>query len=142
MKVLEKDKVVARKGQARVARAVVAARPVARPAVAVRARVLPATKRRSAALAEFSSRMVVFATLVGLTYVGSTLGGYVMLERARQTARHGTERAAFARAEAREARASIEALTNPSAMSAWATAHGFVAGQATEIHGGDLVAGR
>jgi hypothetical protein len=63
---------------------------------------------------------------MGLTYVFSTLAGYVSLEGARQTARRGIERATYARAEAKEARTAIEALTNPTALRAWADGHGFV----------------
>ena len=135
MKVLEKERVVAPpersgRGHVRVARAVAAPRPTAQPAVTLRTRVVPATRRRNAALAEFCNRVVAFSAIVGLTYVGSTLGGYVMLERARQASRHGVERATYARSQAKAARASIESLTNPSDLGAWGKAHGFVPGGA------------
>lgn len=143
MKLLEKERVVAPKAPTRRARALVAPRLVERPTVVLRTRsAARPSLRRNAALSDATGRLVVFAAIVGLTYVGSTLGGYVMLERARQTARHGIQRAAFARAEAKQARASIEALTNPADLNAWATVHGFVPGQATGLHGSGLVAQR
>lgn len=126
MKVLEKDQAVARKAHTAAPRSVAAPRPVARPRIAVRARVVsrPAISRharRDAAL----NRFVAFVAVLGVTYLASTMLGYVTLERARQSARHAEGRAAFARAEAQEARASIESLTNPAALRAWADAHGF-----------------
>ena len=123
MKLLEKDRVVARKAHVAAPRPVVAPRPVTKPAIAVRARVVsrPAT-RRHVRRDEVLNRVVAFAAILGVTYVGSTLAGYVMLERARQSARHADGRASFDRAEAQAARASIEALTNPTTLHAWADA--------------------
>jgi len=98
--------------------------PVVRPDIHVRARVVtrPRVRRKS----DLGARVVTFGAIMGLTYVFSTLAGYVSLEGARQTARRGIERATYARAEAKEARTAIEALTNPTALRAWADGHGFV----------------
>ena len=132
MKLLEKERIeVATPTPTPTPTRVVAPRPVATPTIRVRARVVsrPAPKRsRGAELVV--ARTVMFCAIMGLTYVSSTLGGYVMLERARQLGRHGAERAAYARVEATSARESIEALTNPAALGAWAKAHGFVPGGA------------
>ena len=138
MKLLEREEIVVPK-----TRTVVAPRPVAKPTIKVRARVLtrPATRRK----ASVAGRAATFVAILGLTYVSSTLAGYVALERARQTSRHGADRAAYARQEAKKAREAIEALTNPTALRVWADAHGFVAGQAPQpepLHGGTLVAQR
>ena len=131
MKLLEREKVTTHTK----ARTLVAPRPVgsrsATPKITVRAHVVSRpSPRRGAGLGELCNRIVAFAAVVGVTYVGSTLGGYVMLERARQSARHGEQRAVYARAEAKAARASIEALTNPTGLRTWADAHGFEAGPA------------
>lgn len=147
MKTLEKEKVVARKSRSvaslkPAAHSPAAPSPAVRPTVSVRARVVARPSRRSRVLADLLTRTVVFASVLGVTYFASTLGGYVVLERARQGARHGTERAAYARAEAQEARESIEVLTNPTTLRAWAETHGFVAGEATVTHGDALVAHR
>jgi hypothetical protein len=124
MKLLEKEGVVVAP--------VVVARPTVetRPDIAVRGRVVRRVRRNP--LAEVCTRTAVLALAVGSVYVTSTLAGYVVLERARQSARHGAERAAYARAEAKAAREGIEALTNPAALRAWADAHGFVAGSNPE----------
>ena len=124
MNLLEKEKIATA-----TPRALVAPRPIAKPTIRVRARVVsyPAA-RRAARGGQIVGRLTLFFGLVGLTYVSSTLGGYVMLERARQQGRHGEERAAYARREASAARESIEALTNPAALRVWANGHGFVAG--------------
>lgn len=143
MKLLEKEPLVAPQ-----ARPVAAPRPVARPNLEVRARVVsrPA-HRRNAALETWLNRTVAFAAIVGVTYVGSTLAGYVMLERTHQSVRRAEARADFARSEAKEARASIEALTSPAVLRAWASGHGFVPTKAldplpTRTHGETLVARR
>ncbi len=126
MKLLEREKVTTHTK----ARTLVAPRPVSKPTITVRARVVSRpVPRRGAGLGELCNRVVAFAAIVGVTYVGSTLGGYVMLERARQIARQGEQRAVYARAEAKAARASIEALTNPAGLRTWADAHGFEAGR-------------
>lgn len=145
MKVLEREREVVSRQPG--ARALVAPRPVERPRIEVRGRVTTrSAPRRNAALETLCNRTVAFAAILGVTYVGSTLAGYVTLERARQSARHGEARATYARAEAQEARASIEALTNPTALRAWADAHGFVPAQAAapapETQGSGLVASR
>ena len=127
MKLLEKEQI-----EVAIPPRVVAPRPVAKPTIRVRARVASrraSTRSRNAEL--FAARTIMFCAIMGLTYVSSTLGGYVMLERARQQGRHGAERAAYARVEATSARESIEALTNPAALGAWAKAHGFVPGGAS-----------
>lgn len=129
MKLLEKETVhVARP------RAFAPALPAAPPRVAIRARVVERSVpgRPTKSSGEVLNRIVAFAFILGVTYVGSTLMGYVALERARQGVRQGAERAAFARAEARLARVSIENLTDPAMLHAWADAHGFVAGGALE----------
>lgn len=123
MKLLEKEEIVTQAPEAS------APRYVEKTDIAVRARVATrAAKRQASPFNDFCARTVLFACLVGGTYVASTLGGYVVLERARQSARHGSERAAYARGQAKEARESIEALTNPTALRAWADERGFVAG--------------
>lgn len=98
--------------------------PVVRPNLHVRARVVtrPRLRRKS----DLGARAFTFGAIMVLTYVFSTLAGYVTLEGARQSARRGMERAAFARSEAKDAREAIEALTNPTALRAWADGHGFV----------------
>ena len=140
MKLLEKEPLVAPK-----ARRIATVPAAPRPKVTVRARVVPgAARRRDAALEIWISRTVAFAAIVGMTYVGSTLAGYVGLERARQAVRRSEVRASYARKEAKAARASIETLTSPAALRVWASAHGFVPGQSVEIsaHGESLVAHR
>ena len=134
MKVLERERVVQGK-----ARGLDAPRPVARPSVSVRSRRVAGPARRTAALGALCGRIVAFAAVVGVAYVGRTLAGYVALERARQGARHGEARASFARTEAESVRASIEALTNPGDLRAWADAHGF---EAVHRQGSGLVARR
>ncbi len=127
MKVLEREEIFEQ--------APVAPRHVERTNIAVRGRVAAKhAKRGPSPFADFCNRTVAFACVVGAVYVASTLGGYVVLERARQTARHGAERAKYARGQAKEARESIEALTNPNALRAWAEERGFVAGsQPTKV---------
>ncbi|GEM_PF-5403767 len=124
MKLLEKEGVVVAP--------VVVARPTieTRPEIAVRGRVVRRARRNP--LVGVCARAATFGLAVGAVYVTSTLAGYVVLERARQGARHGAERAAYARAEAKAAREGIETLTNPTALRAWADAHGFVAGSNPE----------
>jgi hypothetical protein len=135
MKLLEKEEVVVRTPRQ------VVGRPVAKPTIAVRARVVTRPAKRKRGFDLLAARATAFAAIVGLTYVSSTLAGYVALERARQSARHGAERAGFARREAKEAREAIESLTNPTALHAWANSRGFVAEEApVPPHGGGLVA--
>jgi hypothetical protein len=138
MKLLEREETVVPK-----TRTVVAPRPVAKPEIKVRARVVtrPATRRKS----NVAARAATFVAILGLTYASSTLAGHVVLEGARQKTRHGADRAAYARQEAKKAREAIEALTNPTVLRVWADAHGFVAGEAPKSelpHGGTLVARR
>ena len=132
MKTLEKETLVAPK-----ARRVATARPVpgavARPEIAIRARVVKrSVARRNAALELWTARAIAFAAIAGFTYVGSTLAGYVGLERARQSVRLSDSRAKFARGEAKDARAGIEALTAPAVLDEWARSHRFVPGEAAE----------
>lgn len=138
MKLLEREEIVVPK-----TRTVVAPRSVAKPTIKVRARVVtrPAPRRKS----NVGARAATFVAILGLTYVSSTLAGYVALERARQATRHGADRATYARQEAKKAREAIETLTNPTVLRVWADAHGFVAGEAPRPelpHGGTLVARR
>ena len=148
MKLLEKDRPATRRAHAAAPRPVASPRSLAKPIVVVRARVVsrPAPyrhARRDAAL----NAVVAFAAVVGLTYVGSTLAGYVVLERARQSARHADARASYARSEAQSARTSIEALTNPAVLRTWAETHGFASAHPAlaptpDAKGSDLVARR
>lgn len=124
MKLLDKEEITATEAS------LAAPRPAVRPNVVVRGRYVAqrAARRGTAPLQEFCGRTFLLACFVGGAYVASTLGGYVVLERARQSARHGAERARYAQAQAKEARASIETLTNPAALRAWAEDRGFVTG--------------
>lgn len=123
MKLLDKEPIVAPRARALMPNAVV--RTETLPSISVRARVVRRPKAIPLSATEVLNGIVAFAAIFGVVYVGSTLLGYVGLERARQTARHGADRAAFARSQAEAARASIEALTSPNALGAWATTHGF-----------------
>lgn len=148
MKLLERETVTTAPQPGRVAapRPVVRETPVVKPDLHVRARVVtrPKVRRKSG----IGGKVVTFGVVMGLTYVFSTLAGYVTLEGARQTARRGIERATFARSEAKEARQAIETLTNPAALRAWADMHGFVEPNAPVVkpvitdapQGGGLVA--
>ena len=100
MKLLEREEIVVPKTRTATVR-----RPVAKPSIEVRARVVtrPATRRKS----NVAARAATFVAILGLTYVSSTLAGYVALERARQASRHGSERAVYARQEAKKAREAI-----------------------------------
>ena len=140
MKLLEKETLAAPK-----ARRVATVRNVPRPKIALTARVVPGEARqRRLRIEAWANRAVAFAAIVGVTYIGSTLTGYVRLENARQSARRSEVRASYARKEAKAARASIEALTSPAALRDWAAGHGFVPGQAIDspAHGVSLVARR
>ena len=143
MKLLDREEIVVPKTRTVVTPRSVVPRPTSKPTIKVRARVVtrPVTRRK----ANVAARAATFVAILGLTYVSSTLAGYVALERARQTTRHGADRATYARQEAQKAREAIETLTNPTALRVWADAHGFVAGQAPEPElprGGTLVAQR
>lgn len=143
MKLLEREEIVAPKTRTVSAPHSRKSRSAAKPTIKINARVVtrPATRRKT----NVAGRIATFVAVLGLTYVSSTLAGYVALERARQATRHGSERAAYARQEAKKAREAIETLTNPTVLRVWADAHGFVAGQAPEAdlpHGGTLVAQR
>ena len=140
MKLLEKETLVAPR-----ARRVAIEGVAPRNRVKLTACVVPGgARRRRLAIEAWANRSVSFAAIVGVVYVGSTLAGYVGLERARQSVRRSEVRAAFARKEAKDARASIEALTSPASLRDWAAAHGFVPGQAIDppAHGATLVAKR
>lgn len=122
MKLLERENVEIAAPRSRVA-----PRPIAKPTIRINAHVVATpARRRSRSATGLATRLSMLAGLMGITYVSSTLAGYVMLERARQQGRHGEARATYARGEAAAARASIEALTNPATLHAWADAHGFV----------------
>lgn len=130
MKLLEKDTALAPRGD-RIAPSGLVTRPSVRPNIALRTRIVARPTRRRLALGALVNRTMIFAATMGLAYFASTLGGYVLLERARQDARRGEERAAYAQKEAKEAKEAIEALTNPSTLRMWAETHGFVPGEAS-----------
>lgn len=135
MKVIEREKTarrVAEQTKVRRASAVgtgvwAPSRTTSSPSVQVRARAVtrPAPRTRGVDL----SGIAAFAILAVTIYLVSTMSGYVMLESSRQSSRRAIERAAFARREAKAARESIEALTNPAALRDWAAAHGFLMDQ-------------
>ena len=140
MKLMEKETPVAPK-----ARRVATPRTALRPKLTIHARVVDGPSRqRRLAIEAWVNRAVTFAAIVGVTYVGSTLAGYVGLERARQSVRRSEVRAAYARKEAKSARAAIETLTSPATLRDWASGHGFAPGQAIDatVHGATFVARR
>lgn len=82
-------------------------------------------KASSATLTNAFAYTLLFAALVGATWVISSLAGNVMVEKARRENIQSTRRAREARSSVAVLRRSIDSMTSYSAVSDWAISHGF-----------------
>lgn len=78
-------------------------------------------------LADVAVYSLFFAILVGITWIVSSLAGNVMVEKARRECIQSAKRAREARSSVVVLRRSIDSMTTYSAISDWATSHGFCA---------------
>lgn len=112
-------------------------RPVSRPASRITPRTLPQVQvnvrvleRRRIVPAPglaWTLRAATFVGVFALTYIGSSLGGQVMVERARRDEISAKERMLDAQRAESTLRAEVDNLTSGSSISAWASARGFIA---------------
>jgi len=82
-------------------------------------------KASSASLTNAFAYTLVFVVLVGATWVVSNLAGNVMVEKARRESIQSKRRAREARSSVAVLRRSIDSMTSYTAVSDWATSHGF-----------------
>jgi hypothetical protein len=80
-------------------------------------------KRRSIAMAQATT----FAIIAGITFMASSLGGHVMVEKARREGLRAAERAREARKVEAVLRQKIDYMSSLSTVEAWATSHSFIA---------------
>lgn len=87
------------------------------------------TRKRARASAisvsDFAAYAVLFLSLVGATWIVSSLAGNVMLEKARRESIQSTRRAREARSAVAVLRRTIDSMTSYSAINDWATSHGY-----------------
>lgn len=99
--------------------------PVGRTEVLARPRIRArATTKTNALLAVRTS---VFLSTVAFTYVAGSLGGQVLLEKARRESLHSLARAQEARQAEAVLRHQVDGLLSLDSIAGWARANGFVA---------------
>lgn len=87
-------------------------------------RVVQRAKRHPAAT--IIRRIFVFASLSGLVYLSSSLGGNVLLEQARQDGKQALRRTQIARERQSTLQRQVNKLTSLGSIRGWARANGFV----------------
>jgi hypothetical protein len=92
----------------------------AAPRRQVRIKVVPSVAERIAV------RAIALGCVVAATYVGSSLGGQVMLEKARHDEIRAIARAESAKKMEDAVQSRIDQVLRPDAIEAWALSHGFV----------------
>jgi hypothetical protein len=78
-------------------------------------------------MSEVLSRSMVFAFFASAAFLGTTLGGHVMVEKARREGIRAVERSFAASRDATSLRQRVEVLTSEKSIEDWARLNGFVA---------------
>ena len=90
-------------------------------------RYLPRTRTRSRTIAKPISTAARFGMIGAVAFMASSIGGFVMLERARAEAVASTRRADVARHQAGLLSNQVNELANEQRVADWAAQNGFVA---------------
>lgn len=78
-------------------------------------------------------RAMLFGVLALSTFMASSLGGMVMVEKARREGIHAVDRAKSAAKDEAILRDRVQTMTGPAAVDSWAEQHGFVAPEALSL---------
>lgn len=85
------------------------------------------TRAKSNTGAVVLGRFITFVVLSSVTYLGSSMAGQVMVEKARREGIVAQRRAREAKRSEAGLRSRINELTGFTNLESWATAHGFIA---------------
>lgn len=92
-----------------------------------------ARKARSQQLEVIAAKAVAFAFIVGVTYCGSSLAGYTLMEKTRKDTQRYHRRALSARQEAANIRTEVNALKGVASARDWAEFRGYLSSVAAEV---------